>query len=271
MTGRLEGKLVVITGASGLLGQEHSKAVLEEEGHVVLLDIDIAALEKFKNSISPDWSKRTTIFHCDITDEDQVRDIAKQVFDQLGVPQGLVNNAAINPSVEKNTMTFTRLEDLQVEDWDLQLRVGLTGTLLCSRIFGAKMVSQGIKGSIVNIASDHALIAPNQSLYRVDGLSEREQPVKPITYSVVKHGLIGLTRYLATYWAKDGIRTNALCPGGVLNEQPLNFLERFNALVPMGRPAFPHEYRGALVFMLSDESSYMNGANVVIDGGRSVW
>lgn len=271
MSGRLKGKLIVITGASGLLGQEHAKAVLEEEGSVVLLDIDFPRLAEFKKSLIESQYERTTIFKCDITDEAQICNIAEQIFDQLGVPQGLVNNAAINPSVEKNTKTFTRLEDLQIRDWDLQLSVGLTGTLLCSRIFGAKMVLQNIKGSIVNIASDHALIAPNQSLYRIDGLPEKEQPVKPITYSVVKHGLIGLTRYLATYWAKDGIRTNALCPGGVLNEQPLEFLGRFNELVPMGRPAFPHEYRGALIFMLSDESSYMNGANVVIDGGRSIW
>ena len=133
------------------------------------------------------------------------------------------------------------------------------------------MVESGTAGSLVHIASDHGIIAPNQSLYRVEGIEERNQPVKPITYSVVKHGLIGLSRYLSTYWGSHGIRSNSICPGGVRNNQNQEFLEKFNRLVPLGRPAEPDEYRGALVFLLSDESSYMTGANLVIDGGRSVW
>jgi NAD(P)-dependent dehydrogenase (short-subunit alcohol dehydrogenase family) len=110
-----------------------------------------------------------------------------------------------------------------------------------------------------------------QHLYRVDGLPENEQPVKPVTYSVIKHGLIGLTRYLATYWSSEGIRVNALCPGGVENGQNSEFSSRFEKVVPLGRFAKPHEYRGALVYLLSEESSYMTGSVMVIDGGRSSW
>jgi NAD(P)-dependent dehydrogenase (short-subunit alcohol dehydrogenase family) len=133
------------------------------------------------------------------------------------------------------------------------------------------MLKSNVPCSIVNISSDHGLIAPTQHLYQVEGIPEDEQPVKPVTYSVVKHGLIGLTRYLATYWAKKNIRVNALCPGGVENGQNSEFANRFKAVVPLGRFARPDEYKGALIYLLSDESSYMTGSVMVVDGGRSVW
>jgi NAD(P)-dependent dehydrogenase (short-subunit alcohol dehydrogenase family) len=124
-------------------------------------------------------------------------------------------------------------------------------------------------GVIVNVASDLAVIAPDQRLYRVDGLTEENQPVKPVTYSVVKTGLLGLTRYLATYWSNANIRVNAISPGGVFNGQPEVFLSRIKQLIPMGRMANRDEYQGAILFLCSDASSYMTGTNLVIDGGRS--
>jgi NAD(P)-dependent dehydrogenase (short-subunit alcohol dehydrogenase family) len=124
---------------------------------------------------------------------------------------------------------------------------------------------------ILNVASDLSLIGPDQRLYRQDGLPEDRQPVKPITYSVVKSGLIGLTRYLATYWADAGVRVNAISPGGVANNQPEEFVARLRKLVPLGRMANQDEYQGAILFLCSDASSYMTGANLVIDGGRTCW
>jgi NAD(P)-dependent dehydrogenase (short-subunit alcohol dehydrogenase family) len=115
------------------------------------------------------------------------------------------------------------------------------------------------------------VVAPDQRLYRQDGLPDHEQPVKPVTYSVVKHGLIGLTKYLATYWSEDNVRCNALSPGGVEAQQDEDFLSRINTLIPMGRMARVDEYRGAIAFLCSDASSYMNGANLVVDGGRTAW
>lgn len=268
---RLLGKVVVITGGAGLLGQEHAKAVLQEGGLVALLDNDYDRLVQVSKSLVEEYGTRVRLFSCDITNEEAVRGVEADLRSTVGVASGLVNNAAINPSVEKNTAIFTRIEKISYEDWRLHLDVGLYGAFLCAKVFGEAMVEHGISGSIVNISSDHGIMAPNQNLYRIEGKPENEQPVKPVMYSVVKHGLIGLTRYFATYWANQGIRTNTLCPGGVSNGQPQEFLTRFNELVPLGRPARPDEYRGSLLFLLSDDSTYMTGSTLVVDGGRSVW
>jgi len=268
---RLDQHIVVITGATGLLGRQHALAVLEEGGRVVLLDIDQRGLEEFSSDLSDVYGGSVLAFKCDISNEEEVFDVLQRVQESFGTPNGLVNNAAINPSVEKNSKRFSRIEDITKSAWDLEFQVGLWGAFLCARIFGAAMIEGGIKGSVVNISSDHGLIAPNQNLYRVEGLPESGQPVKPVTYSVIKHGLIGLTKYLSTYWAQNGIRVNTLCPGGVFNGQNEQFMERFNTIVPMGRLANPNEYRGALKFMLSGESNYMTGSTIVVDGGRSVW
>ena len=165
---------------------------------------------------------------------------------------------------------WPRLENYSLDAWQADLAVGLTGAMLCSRVFGGEMARRG-KGVIVNIASDLALIGPDQRLYAIDGRAHDEQPVKPVSYSVVKSGLIGLTRYLATYWAASGIRANALCPGGVENGQDTVFVKRIAERIPLGRMASLDEYQGAMLFLCSDASSYMTGAVLAIDGGRSTW
>lgn len=271
MSDRLAGKVVVVTGAAGLLGKEHSSAILSENGFVVMVDLDIHGLEDYYEKLPQDLKKRCHLSICNITKEEEVKSLLNSLLDQGIRPSGLVNNAAINPSVEKNTSRFTRFENLSLEDWNFEISVGLTGALICSRVFGVHMVENSISGSIINISSDHGLISPNQSLYAVPGVSPKNQAVKPVTYSVIKHAIIGLTKYLATYWAKDGIRVNTLCPGGVLNGQPEDFLAKFKLQVPMNRAALPTEFHGALIYMLSDESSYMTGSTVVVDGGRSIW
>jgi NAD(P)-dependent dehydrogenase (short-subunit alcohol dehydrogenase family) len=148
--------------------------------------------------------------------------------------------------------------------------VGLTGSFLCSQVIGGEMARRG-RGVIVNVASDLALIGPDQRLYRQPGLPDELQPVKPVTYSVVKSGLLGLTRYLATYWATSGVRVNAISPGGVYTDQPDDFVQRLSNLIPLGRMARMDEYAGAILFLCSDASSYMTGANLIVDGGRTAW
>jgi NAD(P)-dependent dehydrogenase (short-subunit alcohol dehydrogenase family) len=207
----------------------------------------------------------------DITDPEAVESAARQISADYGRFDILVNNAANNPKMENTSgREFSRLENFPVAQWEADLAVGLKGAFLCARSIGALMAQRGA-GVIVNIASDLGVIAPDQRLYRREGLAEDEQPVKPVTYSVVKTGLIGLTRYLATYWCDQGVRCNALSPGGVENGQSEEFVTRLSSLIPMGRMARADEYEGALLFLCSDASSYMNGQNLVIDGGRSCW
>lgn len=264
----LTGKVVVITGGAGLLGRRHGEAVAEMGGTAVLLDLD----EEKSAAAAAVIGGGALGLGCDITDPEAVTAVADRIAGHFGRIDGLVNNAANNPKVEGGGLGghWSRLENFPLDAWNGDIAVGLTGAFLCARSFGARMAAQG-GGAILNIASDLAVIAPDQRLYRQPGLGADQQPVKPVTYSVVKAGLVGLTRYLATYWAERGVRCNALLPGGVENGQDDAFIARLANLIPMGRMARPDEYKAAIVFLLSDASSYMTGATLSIDGGRTCW
>jgi NAD(P)-dependent dehydrogenase (short-subunit alcohol dehydrogenase family) len=207
----------------------------------------------------------------DITSEASLLQACDDINTKFGRIDILINNAANNPKVEdqKSGQPWSRIENFPLETWNADIAVGLTGAFLCSRIFGQEMVKRN-SGVILNVASDLGVIAPDQRLYRKDGVPEDQQPVKPVTYSVVKTALIGLTRYLSTYWTANNIRVNAISPGGVAAGQPDEFTARIHQLIPMGRMANKDEYQGAILFLCSDASSYMTGQNLIIDGGRSV-
>jgi len=270
----LTGKTALITGAAGLLGVEHAAALLECDATVVLTDISDRQLVEAKRKLNSDFPVAKILTHkMDVSSPESIHSVQKELSDRGICIDILVNNAAIDPKVKDDAgiIETSRLENFSREQWDLQLAVGLTGAFLCSQIFGTAMAKSGKGGVILNIASDLSVFAPDQRLYRKDGLSDDMQPVKPVTYSVIKAGLVGLTRYLATYWADHGIRSNALSPGGVFNGQGEEFVQRLSSLIPMGRMASRDEYRAAVQFLCSDASSYMNGQNVVMDGGRSVY
>ena len=163
---------------------------------------------------------------------------------------------------------WSRFKKFPIYVWNQDLVVGLTGAFLCSQVIGSEMARRG-KGVILNIASDLAIIAPDQRIYREPGLPEEQQPVKPVSYAVTKVALLGLTRYLATYWAEKGVRVNSISPGGVYVSQNEQSVKRLTNLIPMGRMASKDEYKGATVFLVSDASAYMTGFNVVMDGGRT--
>ncbi len=207
----------------------------------------------------------------DITSEASLLEARDAIIAKFGRIDILINNAANNPKVEdqKPGQPWSRLENFPLETWNADIAVGLTGAFLCSRIFGQEMVKRNA-GVILNVASDLGVIAPDQRLYRKEGLPEDQQPVKPVTYSVVKTALIGLTRYLSTYWTAHNIRVNAISPGGVFAGQPDEFTAKLHQLIPMGRMAHKDEYQGAILFLCSDASSYMTGQNLIVDGGRSV-
>lgn len=266
----LANKVVVITGAAGLLGKNHALAVHAAGGVPVLIDIDESRLKSIVSDLKKLHNAEPASFVVDITVESQVKNCCETILKKFGHIDGLVNNAANNPKIEANGVNEqSRLENFSIENWQADIAVGLTGAFLCTKYFGEAIAKQG--GSIVNISSDLGLIAPDQRLYEKHGLKPNNQPVKPVTYSVVKTGLIGLSRYTATYWAKQGVRCNSLCPGGVENSQDSSFVAKLTSLIPLGRMAKQNEYQGSLVFLLSDASSYMTGTELTADGGRTAW
>jgi NAD(P)-dependent dehydrogenase (short-subunit alcohol dehydrogenase family) len=267
----LSGRVALVTGAAGLLGREHCTALAECGAHVVLTDLGAAAVQaaaRLREEMGQDAFTGLTM---DVTDPASIRTACDHTVSRHGGVHILINNAAIDPKVKADggLREASRLENFSLEDWQLHVDVGLTGAFLCSQVFGTWMAEHG-GGVILNIASDLSVIAPDQRLYRKPGVPEDRQPVKPVTYSVIKTGLIGLTRYLAAYWAQSGVRVNALSPGGIYAGQPEEFVQRLATLIPMGRMAARDEYRAAVQFLCSDASRYLTGQNIVMDGGRSV-
>jgi len=261
--------VAIVTGGAGLLGSHHAAILAAAGAHAVLLDLPAADPASRASQLTETYGIECLGLAADITDEGSLLAARDLLLNRFGRIDILINNAANNPKVEdKQGQTSSRLENFPMKVWDADIRVGLTGAFLCSRIFGAEMAKRK-SGVILNIASDLAVIAPDQRIYRKDGLPEDQQPVKPVAYSVVKTALLGLTRYLATYWSDSNVRVNAISPGGVFNDQPEEFLSRLTQLIPMGRMARRDEYEGAILFLCSDASSYMTGSNLVIDGGRS--
>lgn len=268
----LTGRVAIITGGAGLLGIQHAAAIAEMGGVPVLADVEAATAQVRAAELARAHAVPALGVGVDITDSASVAAMLVAVLKAFGRVDILINNAARNPKVEARPggPVWSRFENYPMGEWNLDLAVGLTGALLCSQAVGSEMARRG-RGVILNIASDLGVIAPDQRLYRQPGLPEDQQPVKPVSYSVVKHGLIGLTKYLATYWAAQGVRVNALSPGGVENRQDPAFIARLTQLIPQGRMAKPDEYKAAVVFLVSDASAYMTGANLIMDGGRTVW
>jgi len=269
----LTGRVAMITGGAGLLGVRHAEAIAEMGGIPVLVDLDGEGAQAWAAEIAAVYGVQAMGIQADITQPKMVSGVLARILDTFERVDILINNAAHNPKMEASgtvSAHWSRLEHFPLDIWNRDIAVGLTGAFLCSQIIGAEMARRG-KGVILNIASDLGVIAPDQRVYRQPGLPDEEQPVKPVSYSVVKHGLIGLTRYLATYWADRGVRVNALSPGGVYTGQNEVFVQRLTNLIPLGRMAYEDEYKAAVVFLVSDASSYMTGANLVIDGGRTVW
>lgn len=269
----LTGKTALITGGAGMLGVQHAAAILEVGGNVVITDLKQKDLDHALDTLSQSFSKNKIYLHpLDVTDEKSIQTtLDKLRLEDIRIDI-LINNAAIDPKVKGDSglLESSRLEHFDLDQWNLQINVGLTGAFLCTKYFGSAMARDGCGGVILNISSDLSVIAPDQRLYRRDDVQDHLQPVKPVTYSVIKSGLIGLTKYIATYWADKGVRCNALSPGGVFNDQGEDFVSSLEQLIPLGRMAYLDEYKSSVQYLCSDASSYMNGQNLVVDGGRSV-
>ena len=268
----LSDKNIVITGSAGLLGNEYATAILQHNGNPILIDLNKKALEQQRKILEEKFKKRLLVLKVDISNEKQVKNCTTEIIKRFKKIDGLINNAAINPKIEdKKNTNFSRLEKFSIKKWNEEIDVGLKGSFLCAKYLGAQIAKNKFGGSIINISSDLGLISPDQRLYKRNGIKKNNQPVKPVTYSVIKSGLIGLTRYLATYWSQQNVRCNVVCPGGVLSGQSKEFLDKVNKLIPLNRLANKNEFNSTIIYLLSDSSKYVNGAIISIDGGRAIW
>ena len=266
----LSGRVAIITGGAGLLGVKHAEAIAAAGGIPVLADLRGPDAVAAAARIPTAGGAAAVGVECDITSEKSVEQLLRAVLDRFGRVDILVNNAANNPKVEGTGQDFLRLEEFPLDQWNADVAVGLSGAFVCAKIIGRAMAESG-RGVIVNISSEYGIIAPDQRLYLKAGEPSDRQPKKPVSYTVVKAGLHGLTLYLSTYWASSGVRVNTITVGGVENGQTSEFLTRAAAKIPMGRMALSHEFQGALVYLCSDAASFVTGTNLVVDGGKSVW
>ncbi len=258
----------LVTGAAGLLGEYHSQALINLGHNILMTDIDKELLKTKVKNIKKKNNKQIILYKkLDVTSEKSLLNLIKYMKKNKFIINILINNAAIDAKVSKKNKQKNFFENFNLKNWNKEIEVGLTGTMLCSKIIGSEIVKAKVKGIILNIASDLSIIAPNQNLYK----NKKFIYKKPVTYSVIKHGIIGLTKYLATYWCNNNIRVNALSPGSVLNNQPYSFQKEIKKLIPLNRMANKEEYIGTVMYLCSDASSYMTGQNIVVDGGRSIW
>jgi len=268
----LSGKSALITGGGGLLGPEHGIALARYGAHVILVDINEKGLKRAKRRVNSQVNScEIEIFVTDITKENEILKLRDQLKDSDLFVDILINNAALNPKMDDSGIQNSGMvENYDIGQLNKELEVGIIGTFLCCKIFGSAMASLG-KGTIVNIASDLAIQAPDQRVYSLTGKIEDVKQFKPVGYPIVKSAMLGLNRYLATYWAHRGVRVNCLVPGAVLTTQSDHLVKNISYRVPLGRLAEKYEYQEAIAFLASDASSYMTGQEIIMDGGRSIW
>lgn len=262
----LKGKTAVVTGASGLLGRYHCQALSEAGATVVATDLDQGQC----NEVERELGEAGFGFAADVTDPESIRRLLGFILERTGRIDVLVNNAAINDMFEdpRTALELSKFENYPLPMWKRSLEVNVTGIFICSQILGSKMAEAG-RGSIINVASTYGVVAPDQSLYR--DRQGRPHFYKSAVYPTSKGAVLAFTRFLAAYWGKAGVRVNALSPGGVENAQDEFFVSEYARRTPLGRMASPGDYRGALLFLASEASSYMTGANLVVDGGFTIW
>ena len=255
----LHNKTIIVTGACGLLGREICKALAELNACIVLADIDIMTAKKLEEELRDVYGASVTAFPLDISSEDSVNKLVDELSKQAVSVDGLVNNA-----YPRNAAYGTIFENITMDSWRENIDMHLNGYFNVSQKI-ARIMMQQRQGNIVSIASIYGMLGPDFSIY------EGTTMTMPAEYAAIKGAIINFTRYLATYLAAYNIRVNCLSPGGIFNEQPASFVEKYKQRTPMGRMGNPEDIAGGVLFLLSNLSSYMTGQNLVIDGGWSVW
>lgn len=263
----LTDRVVLISGATGLLGKEFALAVASAGAHLVLGDLKRDSLESLKREIASVYPQiKTWVRVLDVTDASSCRSIAELCETQFNRIDAVIHSAAIDPKFEQgsDTTRFSKFTEFPEELWQSSLDVNLTGAFLLAQAT-CKVMEKSGKGSIIFLGSNYGLVGPDQRIYKKAG--QEHQTYKPAIYSVCKAGLLGLTKFLAAYYMNTAIRINLLTPSGVWNQHDDEFVKNYSSRTILGRMSEKNEYRGAVIFLASDASSYMTGANLVIDGG----
>ncbi len=265
----LAGRTALVTGGAGLLGRQFTRALGEAGANVVVADLDFQAAQTHSDELDKKGISAIPV-GVDVTDPNSVSKMVQTAMTEFGSLDVLVNSAALDPKFDPEHLdeqTANAFENYALDAWTRALNVNLTGVFLSCQAAVKPMLKQGV-GVIINISSIYGLAGPDQRIYPA---VEGEQQFKPVDYSVTKAGILGLTRYLAAYYAGTRIRVNALTPGGVYNQHDPSFMDKYIPKVILGRMADLDELNSALVFLASDASSYMTGSNLVVDGGYTAW
>jgi len=268
----LTGKTALITGGGGFLAPKHAEAIIEQGGEVHLVDHHLDRAQANAKSLNEKYGYTCVrALHMDVTDKNSIQEVVSRIrgIEPIDI---LINNAGKDPKVKADggLLNEARFETMTEEYWKEGTDAIINGTFLVSQVVCNEMLKTG-GGVVINISSDLGVIAPDQRIYRKEGVPDEQQNVKPITYSAGKWAVIGMTKYLAVYYAQKNIRVNCLSPTGIFNHQPEDFVEKLTNIIPMGRMAHKDEYKGAIMFLASEASSYMTGENMIIDGGKTVW
>jgi NAD(P)-dependent dehydrogenase (short-subunit alcohol dehydrogenase family) len=265
----LDGRVAIVTGGAGLLGKGYCQTLAAAGANVVIADIAAKAAEELAGKISQEVGVEAIGIRTDVSNPESVRHLIKDVLRRFNRIDILVNNAALDPKfdVDHAGEHSSRFEDFPFTAWQEALSVNLTGMFLCAQGVSIPMLAAH-RGVMINISSTYGLVGPDQRIYQREG---QPPQYKPVTYTVAKAAVLGLTRYLATYFANTGIRVNTLTPGGVFASHDDAFVQRYSAKTVLGRMADTDEMSSALLFLASDASSYMTGANLIIDGGWTAW
>lgn len=263
---RLDGKVVIVTGGAGILGRGYCRALAQRGAEVVIADIDQSACDDLAIQLTEQTGAKVRGLAVDLSSEASIVDWAKAILDTHGRVDVLMNNAAAKPNG-----FFAPLENYSLQTWNEVMAVNVNALFLATRELGPGMAERG-SGSIINVASIYGIVGPDQRIYEGSWYEDLGGAINtPMIYAATKGAVVSMTRYLATYWGPKGVRCNCLTPGGVASGQNVEFDKRYSARVPMGRMAKADEMIGALIYLASDASSYVNGQNIIVDGGWTAW
>ncbi len=264
----LDGKVAIVTGGIGILGRNFCRGLAAYGANVAIVDLDATLMREFAKELENNYGIRAQGYLCDVSNPVSVSETVKSVALDFGKIDILHNNASSKS--DDLEAYFKSFEEYELEEWQKIMATNIDGMFLMAQAVGIQMISQKSSGSIIQTASIYGVLAPDNRIY--EGSSYLGRSINtPAVYSVSKAAVIGLTKYLSTYWADFGIRVNTLTPGGVYTGQNAEFKRRYSERVPMGRMADPHEMVGALLFLASEASSYITGQNIIVDGGLHAW